>query len=456
MASQGDLPPQSNTSLPELLGSNHWSGLLDPLDLSLRGFVLLCGDLIQVTYDSFNSDPHSKYTGSCRYSKSNLLQKVLFPAASDLTVSAYLYATSEVSVPKDFLLFSLSDEAWSKESNWMGYVAISNPSPTTKRRVIYVAWRGTIRTLEWVDVLHPLQESIRSILSSSNKDIPDDSGDDPKVMKGWYTIYTSSNAKSPFSKLSARDQLLYAIKQLIDRYKDESELSIVCTGHSLGAALATLSAFDIVESGLAKLDGKPDIQVTSIVFGSPQVGNKEFKERLEMHQNLRVLRVKNKPDVIPIYPTGILGYVNVGQELLIDSKKSPYLKESTTNVGDYHNLQGILHTVAGWNGEKGEFKLQVKRSIALVNKSSEFLKDELLVPGSWWVETNKGMILGDDGEWQLQVPPDEDLPVPPPEGKADMVPSFDINGVSEKKVELNDNSKSGQKSGPFDCCFRAV
>ncbi|KAF3328347.1 Phospholipase A1-II 5 [Carex littledalei] len=454
MASQGDLPPQSNTSLPELLGSNHWSGLLDPLDLSLRGFVLLCGDLIQVTYDSFNSDQHSKYTGSCRYSKSNLLQKVLFPAASDLTVSAYLYATSEVSVPKEFLLFSLADEAWSKESNWMGYVAISNPSPTTGRRVIYIAWRGTIRNLEWVDVLHPLQESIRSILSPSNsKDI---SEDEPKVMKGWYTIYTSSNANSQFSKLSARDQLLYAIKQLIDKYKDESELSIVCTGHSLGAALATLSAFDIVESGLAKLDGKPDIQVTSVVFGSPQVGNKEFKERLEMHQNLRVLRVKNKPDVIPLYPTGILGYVNVGQELLIDSKKSPYLKESTTNVGDYHNLQAILHTVAGWNGEKEEFKLQVKRSIALVNKSSEFLKDELLVPGSWWVEKNKGMILGDDGEWRMQVPPDEDLPVPPPEGKADMVPSFDINGVSEKNVELKDNSKSGQKPGPFACCFRAV
>jgi Lipase (class 3) len=356
-----------------------------------------------------------------------------------------LYATSEVSVPKEFLLFSHADDAWSKESNWMGYVAISNPDPTTGRRVIYVTWRGTIRTLEWVDVLKPQQVSIRNILPSSNKDI----SDDLKVMKGWYTIYTTSNPESKFSKLSARDQLLYAIKELINQYKNEGELSIVCTGHSLGAALATLCAFDIVESGLAKLDENTNIQVTSVVFGSPQIGNKEFKERLEMHQNLRVLHVKNKPDVIPLYPTGILGYANVGQELLIDSKKSPYLKESTTNIGDYHNLQGILHTVAGWTGEKGEFKLQVRRSIALVNKSSEFLKDELLVPGSWWVERNKGMILGEDGEWQLQVPADEDLPVPPPEGKADMLPS--LNG----DVELNNNSKLGPNLGPFSCCFGA-
>jgi hypothetical protein len=76
MATQGEQPPQSSSALPELLGLNHWTGLLDPLDPSLRGLILLCGDLIQVTYDSFNSDPHSKYTGSCRYSKSTLLQKV--------------------------------------------------------------------------------------------------------------------------------------------------------------------------------------------------------------------------------------------------------------------------------------------------------------------------------------------------------------------------------------------
>lgn len=354
-------------------------------------------------------------------------------------------------MPKEFLLFSLADDAWSKESNWIGYVAISNPDPTTGRRVIYVSWRGTIRTLEWVDVLHPQQVSIHGILPSSNS--KDSSEDELKVMHGWYTIYTSSNTNSQFSKLSARDQLLYAIKELVNRYKNEGELSIVCTGHSLGAALATLSAFDIVENGLAKLDEKTDIQVTSVVFGSPQVGNKEFKERLDSHQNLRVLHVKNKPDVIPLYPTGILGYVNVGQELLIDSKKSPYLKESTKNIGDYHNLQGILHTVAGWNGEKGEFKLQVKRSVALVNKSSEYLKDELLVPGSWWVEKNKGMVLGDDGEWQLQMPADEDLPVPPPEGKADMATS--ANGGIEKNTELNNNIKSGPKLGPFARCFGA-
>nr|DAD21236.1 TPA_asm: hypothetical protein HUJ06_022699 [Nelumbo nucifera] len=29
----------------ELLGSKHWEGLLDPLDLSLQQLILQCGDL---------------------------------------------------------------------------------------------------------------------------------------------------------------------------------------------------------------------------------------------------------------------------------------------------------------------------------------------------------------------------------------------------------------------------
>jgi len=52
----------------------------------------------------------------------------------------------------------------------------------------------------------------------------------------------------------------------------------------------------------------------------------------------------------------------------------------------------------------------VKRSIALVNKSCEFLKAECLVPGSWWVEKNKGLIKNEDGEWVLA--PVEEEPVP--------------------------------------------
>lgn len=81
-------------------------------------------------------------------------------------------------------------------------------------------------------------------------------------------------------------------------------------------------------------------------------------------------------------------------------------------MGDWHNLQGMLHVVAGWKGEDKKFELKVKRSVALVNKSSSFLKDDYLIPGSWWIEKNRGMVFDKNGEWILAPPSDEDLPVP--------------------------------------------
>lgn len=225
-------------------------------------------------------------------------------------------------------------------------------------------------------------------------------------MKGWLTIYTSNDANSPFTKLSARDQLRAKIKQLVEKYKNEN-LSITFTGHSLGASLSILSAFDLVENGI--VDSKTP--VSAFVFGSPQVGNRAFNDKLKQFTNVKILHVRNKIDLIPLYPSGILGYVNVGTELFIDTRKSMSLKDSK-NPSDWHNLQAMLHIVAGWNGEDGKFEMKVKRSVALVNKSSDFLKEEMLVPGSWWVEKNKGMVIDENGEWILDDPNDEDLPVP--------------------------------------------
>lgn len=448
MAKDGAATPQWQ----ELLGSNHWAGLLDPLNLSLRRLLLQCGDFCQVTYDSFNSDQHSKYCGSCRYSKSTLLSKVLFPSAAEFSVAEYLYATSEIDLPNNFLLYSLSDEAWSKESNWIGYIAVSSDAAALKtgRREIYVAWRGTIRTLEWVDVAQPELVPIDSILSSTQKGSADN-GEIPKVMKGWYIIYTSSDPQSRFNKESARNQLLAKIKELVERYKNES-LSIICVGHSLGASLAVLSAFDIVENGLSKIGENRYVQVCAMVFGSPQIGNKAFNDRLEKLPNLRVLHTKNKIDLIPKYPSGLLGYVDTGVELVVDARKSPYLKDSK-NPSDWHNLQGILQAVAGWNGEDGKFELKVKRSIALVNKSSEYLKDECLIPGSWWVEKNKGMVLGEDGEWYLAPPPAEDLPVPPSFNAAGDVVSTAVV-TAGKRVPVNKRTWGHGKR--FASCFRGV
>ncbi|GAV61035.1 Lipase_3 domain-containing protein [Cephalotus follicularis] len=404
----------------QLLGSNNWDTLLDPLDLSLRKLILRCGDFIQATYDAFNNDQNSKYCGTSRYGKSAFFDKVMLENASHYQVSLFLYGTARVSVPESFLLHSKSRESWDRESNWIGYIAVTSDETTKAlgRREIYVAWRGTTRSYEWIDVLGAELESVEPLLNSNkvesskvseengsrSSDSDDDDDDVPKVMLGWYTIYTSGDPKSPFTKVSVRTQILEHIKELREKYKDD-ELSIVHVGHSLGASLSVLSAFDMVENGVT------DIPVAAFVFGCPQVGNKAFRERIKKHTNLHVLHIRNTIDIIPHYPGRLLGYRHTGAELVIDTRKSPSLKDSK-NPSDWHNLQAMLHIVAGWNGEKAEFEVKVKRSLALVNKSCDFLKDELLVPASWWVEKNKGLVRDEDGEWVPAPPADEDKPVP--------------------------------------------
>ncbi|XP_073126044.1 phospholipase A1-IIdelta [Henckelia pumila] len=404
-------------SWEQLLGSKKWEGLLDPLDLSLRRLILRCGDFIQGTYDAFNNDANSKYAGSSRYGKKSFFQKVMLESASDYQVSCFLYATARVSAVKALFLHSMSREAWDRESNWIGYIAVTTDevSQALGRREIYVVWRGTTRSYEWIDVFGARPESAKQLLrprtwekkdvdSSSSSDSDGDDEKVPKVMKGWLTIYVSNDPNSSFTKLSARTQVLKKVEELRNQYKNES-LSITLTGHSLGACLAILAAFDIVENGVH------NIPVSAIVFGCPQVGNKAFVERVNRYPNLNVLHVRNKIDLIPMYPSSLLRYKNTGIELEIDNRKSPSLKDSK-NPSDWHNLQAMLHVVAGWNGADGEFELKVKRSLGLVNKSSAILKDEYLIPGSWWVEKNRGMVLDENGDWVLTPPSEEDQPVP--------------------------------------------
>ncbi|XP_022841663.1 phospholipase A1-IIdelta-like [Olea europaea var. sylvestris] len=390
----------------ELLGSNNWEGLLEPLNLSLRKFILRCGDFCQATYDAFNDDQNSKYCGYSRYGKNTFFQKVMLESASNFQIYSFLYAAAQVSEGEALLFHSKSRESWDRESNWIGYIAITTDEVSQQlgRREAYVVWRGTKRAYEWLDDLHPTPESFeQSLQPIAFLDSYKDDENVPKVMEGWLTIYVSTDPNSPFTKQSARTQLLAKIKEIRNQYKSEN-LSIIVTGHSLGASLSTLSAFDLVQNGVT------DIPVSAIVFCCPKVGNKAFNDRLNQFSNLKVLHIRNKIDLIPQYPM-FLGYSHTGIELQIDTRKSPSLKDSKQPF-DWHNLEANLHVVAGWNGADGEFELKVKRSLALVNKCCGALKDEYFIPESWWIEKNKGMVLNNNGDWILAEPSDEDQPVP--------------------------------------------
>ncbi|KAK8336617.1 hypothetical protein V6Z12_A09G132200, partial [Gossypium hirsutum] len=381
----------------EIQGCHDWDGLLDPMNSHLRREIIRYGEFAQACYDSFDFDPHSKYCGSCKYQGARFFEK-LGMADCGYQISRYLYATSDINLPNFYQKSKLSS-VWSTHANWMGYVAVCTDEDEIKRlgrRDIVVSWRGTVTYLEWI-------YDLKDILHSPNFT------NDPsiKMELGFYDLYTKKEDTCNFCSFSAREQVLAEIKRLLDYY-DGEEISITITGHSLGAALAIITAYDIAELGVNIVnDGRvtPKIPITLYSFGGPRV---EFKERCE-ELGVKVLRVINIHDKVPTVPEIFANeklqfqkyleetvsfpwsYAHVGVELTLDHTHSPFLKPAG-DLGCAHNLEAHLHLLDGYHGKGRRFCLSNKRDIALVNKDSNFLKKEYGVPPHWRQDENKGMM----------------------------------------------------------------
>ncbi|XP_047318419.1 phospholipase A1-II 1-like [Impatiens glandulifera] len=427
-----------------LCGENNWEGLLEPLDDNLRRLIIHYGEMVEATYTAYDSDENS--TTGCKYNKENLFSEVGLGkgfAKKEYTITHFIYATA-------------SFTPFDKDTNWMGYIAVATDERKNElgRRDIVVAWRGTKELSEWSKNMLALkkpaskifgQHRVRSYISSKminhphmsyiwNKVSPSPFSSFPsiEVHKGFYEIYTTENKKSRMCKKSARDQVLEEVRRLLKKYKNET-VRVIVTGHSLGGALTILNAVDIA------INVSPQPHVTAFPFGCPQVGGSELRDFVDKYKtNFHILRIENKPDVVPdllrienvleklfhevkdkIYdgidwiknlidikphlPKHISYYKDVGEVLLVDTDKSKYLKEMglINYVRMTHNMEIYLHGVSGTLGGANAGFKKVERDIALVNKHGDYLKDSYGIPTSWWNKPDKAkMVQIEDGSWK--------------------------------------------------------
>jgi hypothetical protein len=99
-------------------------------------------------------------------------------------------------------------------------------------------------------------------------------------------------------------------------------------GHSLGAAVATLLAIDIVAA-------LPAIDLTLYTYASPKVGDKTFAALCDA--KLKHFRIENEPDLVPKVPAL---YHATGTLVQVDSKSFPGIAHK---VACYHTLTTYLY-----------------------------------------------------------------------------------------------------------------
>jgi len=106
-----------------------------------------------------------------------------------------------------------------------------------------------------------------------------------KVHKGFIDAYKS-----------VEDQVLAGIKKI-------GSLPLYITGHSLGAALATVATQHLERDHILR-----DQIAACYTFGSPRVGNREFDRDFKS----AIYRVVNTTDIVTVVPLLAMGYVHVG------------------------------------------------------------------------------------------------------------------------------------------------
>jgi hypothetical protein len=95
-----------------------------------------------------------------------------------------------------------------------------------------------------------------------------------------------------------------------------SGTSIAITGHSLGAAMAALAAFDLHHAGF-------QIQ-TMYTFGEPRVGDSTFASTFESALPGVLNRVTHYKDIVPHLPLELMGFHHLATEVWYNEANTAY------------------------------------------------------------------------------------------------------------------------------------
>jgi triacylglycerol lipase len=163
---------------------------------------------------------------------------------------------------------------------------------------IWISFRGSLTSNEWEQDFSYQQENMFKTAKHKQiqLDILQNTSKKANVHQGFINVY-----------MKFRDELLSTLKKL-DKTKN-----VIISGHSLGAAIATLVGIDIAQYG------RKNVVVYN--FASPRIGDNVFKSIVDnmygTNVSLPVYRVVNICDIVPSIPLSVTPNM--------DDKDNPYI-----------------------------------------------------------------------------------------------------------------------------------
>lgn len=141
-------------------------------------------------------------------------------------------------------------------------------------------------------------------------------GTEPDKLKDWMSDLDLQFADGPFGRVHngfhlALSHIRDDLDACVTAFQDQGQ-SLWMTGHSLGAALATLAA-----AHWRKLD-KPVHGLYN--FGAPRVGDRVFERTFNQDFGARNFRFVNNADLVTRVPLRTMGFSHCGNSLCFDEK----------------------------------------------------------------------------------------------------------------------------------------
>lgn len=212
-----------------------------------------------------------------------------FTVPAGYTLAAKIYADDITDNLPDYLVF--------------GFIAQSGSD-------LVVAIRGTQNVFEWLKDFEFLQVTFPYV----------DAGKTEHGFTGLYsTLRTGPSNTEP--------RVIDTLRTLVAA---GTVTTIRITGHSLGAAVATLLAIDVADNLMT-----PRV----FTFASPAVGDKVFAGTYDGLVP-ESWRIANAPDIVPKVPPTWAGYVHVDAEVPINSDD-----KTKHTISCWHSLQTYLFTL---------------------------------------------------------------------------------------------------------------